>query len=80
MEEFLRQGGGAKIVLKDVPNARRFGVAEVYNGKVVGIEEKPAHPKSNHAVTGIYLYDHTVFEKIRVSHGQADLPGLVCSD
>jgi glucose-1-phosphate thymidylyltransferase len=62
---FERQEGGARILLKQVPDAGRFGVAELRDGLVVGIEEKPAHPKSNFAVTGIYLYDHTVFEKIR---------------
>jgi glucose-1-phosphate thymidylyltransferase len=62
---FERQEGGARILLKQVPDAGRFGVAELRDGLVEGIEEKPAHPKSNFAVTGIYLYDHTVFEKIR---------------
>lgn len=63
--EFARQEGGAKVLLKEVDDAERFGVAELRNGKVVGIEEKPKHPKSRYAVTGIYLYDSTVFEKIR---------------
>src|SRR5580700_87654 len=65
VEGFRRQGTGARILLKDVPDAQRFGVAEIRDGRVVGIEEKPAHPKSNYAVTGIYMYDPTVFEKIR---------------
>jgi glucose-1-phosphate thymidylyltransferase len=39
-------------------------VAEVSGGKVVGIQEKPSHPKSNYAVTGIYMYDASVFDKI----------------
>jgi len=57
--------GGAKIFLKEVNDAERFGVAEVKNGKVVGIEEKPKKPKSNYAVTGIYMYDNQVFDMIR---------------
>ena len=65
VEDFRRQGQGAKILLKDVPDAHRFGVADICDGRVVGIEEKPAHPKSNYAVTGIYMYDQTVFRKIR---------------
>jgi glucose-1-phosphate thymidylyltransferase len=65
VEDFRRQGGGAKILLKDVDDARRFGVAEVRDGRIVGIEEKPVRPKSNYAVTGIYMYDPTVFQKIR---------------
>jgi glucose-1-phosphate thymidylyltransferase len=40
-------------------------VAEIAGGKIVGIEEKPAHPKTNYAVTGIYMYDATVFDKIK---------------
>jgi dTDP-glucose pyrophosphorylase len=53
----------------------RFGVAEVRGGKVVGIEEKPAHPKSNYAATGIYMYDQTVFSKIHtlVPSGRGEL-------
>ena len=65
VEDFQRQEAGAKILLKEVPDAERFGVAEIAGGRVVGIEEKPARPKSNYAVTGFYLYDETVFEKVR---------------
>jgi len=62
---FRRQGSGAKILLKEVPDAERFGVAEIDGNHVVGIEEKPKQPKSNYAVIGIYLYDSSVFDKIR---------------
>jgi len=62
---FQKQEEGAKILLKEVTDAQRFGVAEVRGDRVVGIEEKPKHPKSNYAVIGIYLYDQTVFRKIR---------------
>ncbi len=65
VEDFERQGGGAKILLKEVEDAERFGVAELRDGKVIGIEEKPKEPKSNYAVTGIYFYDPTVFDKIK---------------
>lgn len=58
-------GMGAKILLKEVEDPERFGVAEVENDRIVGIEEKPEKPKSNRAVTGIYLYDSRVFEFIR---------------
>ena len=64
VEEFDRQGEGAKILLKEVSDPQRFGVPELRDGKVVGIEEKPLAPKSHYAVIGIYLYDKTVFEKI----------------
>ncbi|GAB4411196.1 MAG: sugar phosphate nucleotidyltransferase [Bryobacter sp.] len=63
-DDFRRQEKGAKVLLKEVHDAERFGVAEVRGDKIVGIEEKPARPKSNLAVTGIYMYDATVFEKI----------------
>jgi glucose-1-phosphate thymidylyltransferase len=65
VEEFEKQERGAKILLKEVPDAERFGVAEILRDRIIGIEEKPKKPKSNYAVTGIYMYDHTVFDKIR---------------
>lgn len=57
---------GAKIFLKETADARRFGVAEmeISTGRVISIEEKPSFPKSNFAVTGLYLYDNTVFDRI----------------
>lgn len=64
-ENFKTQKRGAKIILKEVLDADRFGVAEIRGDRVVGIEEKPRDPKSNYAVIGIYLYDASVFEKIR---------------
>ncbi len=56
---------GARIYLKEVPDAYRFGVAEIKNGKIIGIEEKPKEPKSDYAVTGLYFYDNTVFDRIK---------------
>lgn len=64
VESFRKQKEGAKILLKEVPDAERFGVAEIRGNHVISIEEKPRAPKSNYAVIGIYLYDATVFEKI----------------
>ncbi|MBV8903907.1 MAG: NTP transferase domain-containing protein [Acidobacteriia bacterium] len=64
-DQFRNQPRGAHILLKRVPDAERFGVAEVSGGRVVGIEEKPSNPKSDCAVTGIYMYDPTVFDKIK---------------
>ncbi|WP_440953183.1 sugar phosphate nucleotidyltransferase [Methanococcoides sp. FTZ1] len=57
--------GGARIFLKEVHDANRFGVAELDGDQVVGIEEKPEVPKSNYAVTGMYIYDNNVFEVIK---------------
>jgi glucose-1-phosphate thymidylyltransferase len=56
---------GAMLFLKRVPDPDRFGVAEIRNRKIISIEEKPKKPKSNLAVTGLYLYDSSVFEKIK---------------
>lgn len=52
---------GAKIFLKEVQDAQRFGVANIQNGHLVSVEEKPETPPSNLAVTGLYLYDTKVF-------------------
>ena len=61
---FRDQEGGARILLKAVPDAERFGVAEIQGDRIMAIEEKPGRPQSNYAVTGIYMYDATVFDKI----------------
>ena len=63
-EAFEKQSGGAHILLKEVPDPQRFGCPEITDGRILRIEEKPKNPKSNFAVTGIYFYDATVFEKI----------------
>ncbi len=64
-EKFVSQKTGARLLLKQVPDPQRFGVAEIRQGKVVGIEEKPKKPKSDYAITGIYFYDASVFDVIR---------------
>lgn len=56
---------GAKIFLKEVKDPHRFGVAEIKGDKVVSVYEKPEKPKSNYAIVGFYLYDDTVFKKIK---------------
>lgn len=56
---------GAHLFLKEVPDAKRFGVATMDHGRVTSIEEKPIHPKSSMAVTGCYVYDARCFEIIR---------------
>ncbi|MDM8006431.1 MAG: sugar phosphate nucleotidyltransferase [Phycisphaerae bacterium] len=62
---FFTQQRGGKILLKQVDDPQRFGVADIDGDSVVGIEEKPAKPKTNYAVIGIYMYDAQVFEIIR---------------
>lgn len=56
--------GGAKILIKEVSNPTRYGVAQLDGDKIVGIEEKPEHPKSSYCVTGIYMFDNQVFNHI----------------
>ncbi len=64
-DAFKKQPKGAKILLKEVKDAQRFGVAEITDNKIVRIVEKPKEPKSNFAVTGLYFYDPDVFEFIK---------------
>lgn len=65
VKRFVEQKVGARILLKQVSDPHRFGVAEISGDKVLGIEEKPKSPKSDLAVTGIYFYDGRVFDFIR---------------
>ena len=64
VERYRQQGGGAKVVLKEVADPQRFGVAELDGDRVVRILEKPEEPPSEYAVTGIYMYDRRVFDII----------------
>ena len=62
---YRHQGGGAKIILKKVPDPDRFGVPELDGKRVLHIQEKPESPKSDYAVIGIYMYDGEVYDIIR---------------
>jgi glucose-1-phosphate thymidylyltransferase len=62
---FREQGRGARLLLKQVHDPQRYGVAEVEGSKVVRIVEKPKKPKSDLAVVGVYFYDAEVFDIIR---------------
>lgn len=65
VDEFEKQKKGARVLLREVEDPERFGVAEIKNGKVISIEEKPKKPKSSYIVTGIYMYDGQVFDIAR---------------
>ena len=65
IEQFLAQPDSAHILLKEVPDAERFGVVEMNGTEVVRIIEKPEVPPSNFAVTGVYCYPPDVFDIIR---------------
>ena len=62
VQDFAKQPKGAKILLKKVDDPERFGVAEIKGSRIVKIVEKPKQPKSDYAVTGIYMYDKKVFD------------------
>jgi glucose-1-phosphate thymidylyltransferase len=64
-EYFQASGHGAMVFLKRVSDPKRFGVAEIRAGKLIGIEEKPKNPKTDLAVTGLYFYDSSVFQRIK---------------
>ena len=64
VERFREQNRGARLLLKQVDDPSRFGVAEIRGDHIVGIEEKPAKPRSDLCVTGVYMYDEQVFEII----------------
>ena len=63
--KFRAQERGAHILLKEVPDPERFGVPVFDGKKILRIEEKPRQPRSQYAVTGIYMYDSTAFDRIR---------------
>ena len=64
-DEFRQRGHGARIHLKRVENPQRFGVPIIDGDRIVKIEEKPKAPKSDYAVTGLYMYDRSVFQIIK---------------
>ncbi|GAC1580796.1 MAG: sugar phosphate nucleotidyltransferase [Candidatus Elarobacter sp.] len=65
VERFKAQKSGCRLLLKEVDDPERFGVAQFNGERIVGIEEKPKEPKSSYAVTGIYMYDARVFDYAR---------------
>ncbi len=64
VEEFQRAGSNCHLTLARVKDPERFGVPEIRGDRIVSIEEKPKHPKSDFAVAGIYLYDASIFEAV----------------
>lgn len=65
VNNFRDQCNGAKILIQEVQDPQRYGVPELQGEKIISIEEKPKQPKSNYAVTGIYMYDSSVFEIVK---------------
>jgi len=65
IDEFAKSRCNCFLTLAKVKDPERFGVPEIRDGRIVGVEEKPAHPKSSYAVAGIYLYDASIFEAVK---------------
>ena len=64
-QEAAKHPDSAFVALKKVHDPQRYGVAEMKDGKILSIEEKPKNPKSDYAVAGIYIYPSDVFEVIK---------------
>jgi glucose-1-phosphate thymidylyltransferase len=64
-QEQMQNGGGARVLLKEVPDPERYGVPRLEDDRIVEIIEKPTEPPSSFSVTGIYFYDADVYDIIR---------------
>ena len=64
VEKFRQEKSNCHLTISKVKDPSRFGVPEIKGNKIVGVEEKPQHPKSEFAVAGIYLYDKSIFEAV----------------
>lgn len=64
IEAFFTNKNNCRLVLAKVKDPQRFGVAEIKDGKVITVEEKPTNPRSPFAVTGLYIYDYSIFEGV----------------
>lgn len=65
VEQFVQGDWNSQIVLTEVGNPQHFGVAELQNGRVVKLVEKPDIPPSNLALVGIYMFDSHIFEAVK---------------
>jgi len=65
VEEYRQIGCNSQILLARVPNPEQFGVAELSDGTVVRLTEKPKHPRSNLALVGVYMFDDTIWEAVK---------------
>jgi len=65
VDEFVREKPAAQILLARVPDPQMFGVAELSEGRVIGLVEKPAEPKSDLALVGVYMFSAAVFDAVK---------------
>jgi len=64
IDDFVKSDCNCFLTLSRVKDPERFGVPEIKDGRIVSIQEKPDKPKSDYAVSGIYLYDSCIFEAV----------------
>lgn len=80
VEAFRKNPTGARVLLKEVADPTRFGIAEIKNDRIVNITEKPKKPKSAFAVVGCYLYDQTIFtilkDKTKSARGEYEITSI----
>jgi glucose-1-phosphate thymidylyltransferase len=65
VDAYRRLGCNSQILLARVPNPEQFGVAELEDGRVVRLTEKPKHPKSDLALVGVYMFDDSIWEAVK---------------
>jgi glucose-1-phosphate thymidylyltransferase len=65
VDAYRRLGCNSQILLAKVPNPEQFGVAELEDGRVVRLTEKPKHPKSDLALVGVYMFDDSIWEAVK---------------
>ena len=65
VDDYRKLGCNSQILLAKVPNPSQFGVAELENGRVVRLTEKPKQPKSDLALVGVYMFDDSIFEAVK---------------
>ncbi len=65
VQEYQAIGCNSQILLARVPNPEQFGVAELDNGTVVRLTEKPKEPRSNLALVGVYMFDDSIWEAVK---------------
>jgi glucose-1-phosphate thymidylyltransferase len=68
VQDFQRQKCNATVLLSEVQEPQRFGVAKLSEGRLVGLVEKPNEPPSNLALVGVYVFDHHIFDAVRKIH------------
>ena len=71
IDKFKMDGSNCHLVLSKVSDPQRFGVPEIKENRIITVEEKPENPKSDYAVTGIYIYDRHIFEAVNNIHPSA---------